>query len=271
MEKKCTFAFMDSGVGGLPYLQELVKVTGFNNCVYYADTRNFPYGEKTDSEIIENACKGVALLIEKFSPEVIVVACNTMSVAALESLRAGFPSVEFVGTVPAVKTARRLTKNRIIGLLATERTVNHKYTGDLIKKFAGDCTVVKRGDSSLIRFIETRLDSSSPEEKYKALEPCFTEFKNKNVDTVILACTHFLRMTGEFKNMFEPEIKVIDSLEGVVNQAVKLSEKYPEAEKKSGTPVVYISGQENEDKNNTDSHYKDLCGKLNFLWGGILK
>ena len=71
--------------------------------------------------------------------------------------------------------------------------------------------------------------------------------------------------------MFEPEIKVIDSLEGVVNQAVKLSEKYPEAEKKSGTPVVYISGQENEDKNNTDSHYKDLCGKLNFLWGGILK
>lgn len=271
MNKKCTFAFMDSGVGGLPYLQELVKVTGFNNCVYFADTRNFPYGEKTDGEIIENACNGAALLIEMFSPKVIVVACNTMSVAALESLRIRFPSVDFVGTVPAVKTARQLTRNRIIGLLATERTVNHKYTCDLIKKFAGDCTVVKRGDSNLIRFIETRLDSSGKEEKYKALEPCFTQFKNKNVDTVILACTHFLRMTGEFKDIFEPEIKVIDSLEGVVNQAVKLSEKIPESEKKSGTPLVYISGQENEEKNNTDSHYRELCSKLDFLWGGILK
>lgn len=262
---------MDSGVGGIPYLQELIKNTGFVNCIYFADTKNFPYGEKTDKEIIENACNAAEILINKFNPHVIVVACNTMSVVALESLRMRFPSVNFVGTVPAVKTARQLTRNKIIGLLATEKTINHEYTSKLINDFASDCILYKRGDSKLIRFIETQLDSSSQEEKYRALSPCFNDFKNKNVDTVILACTHFLRMTSEFKKVFEPDILVIDSLEGVVNQAVKLSKDVEEEEKKSGKPVVYISGQENVDIEKTDKHYRELCERLNYLWGGLLK
>ena len=100
MEKKCTFAFMDSGVGGLPYLQELVKVTGFNNCVYYADTINNPYGEKSEEELYKIVKEIVTFLINKKNCKMIVLACNTATTKCMKRLKEEFPDMLFVGTVP---------------------------------------------------------------------------------------------------------------------------------------------------------------------------
>ena len=96
------------------------------------------YTKLYENEVIRFASEAAARLLDRFSPQVIVVACNTMSVAALSALRERF-SVPFVGTVPAVKLAASASKNRKIGLLATERTVCDPYTDDLISRFAPDC------------------------------------------------------------------------------------------------------------------------------------
>ena len=148
------FIFLDSGTGGLPYMQYLNGCCPHAKCVYIADTKNFPYGEKTAEQIIHAASNVVSLALSKWNPKAIVLACNTMSVTALPFLRNHFPDVPFIGTVPAIKLAAELSHNGRIGLLATNKTVTDPYTKELIEKYASDCLVFSRGDSDLIDFIE---------------------------------------------------------------------------------------------------------------------
>src|SRR5574344_424067 len=148
------FAFLDSGTGGLPYLKCLKEKSPNSCCIYVGDTKNFPYGEKTKDQIIENSANCIKKIIEKWNPNVIVIACNTISVTALEEFRKRFPTKPFVGTVPAIKPASLISKTRKIGLLATNATVNHPYTKNLQKEFASDCQMISRGDPDLISFIE---------------------------------------------------------------------------------------------------------------------
>ena len=110
------FVFIDSGVGGIPYMTTLLKRSPDAKCVYVADTANFPYGTKSHEQIVKSVSSLVKKICRKFSPAVIVVACNTISVNALEVLRAEFPEekygVKFVGTVPAIKLASKISKKR---------------------------------------------------------------------------------------------------------------------------------------------------------------
>ena len=132
------FAFIDSGVGGIPYMNELLKKKPDASCIYVADTANFPYGPKSHEEVIECVLPLVEKIINRFEPRVIVVACNTISVNALEVLRSKFTSTKFVGTVPAIKLAAGLSKKRCIGLLATKATCENPYNQELKKNFGND-------------------------------------------------------------------------------------------------------------------------------------
>ncbi len=245
------------------------KYPGFSS-MYVADTENFPYGEKSHDLIIEVLSGLVERVLEKGKPEVIVIACNTMSVTALSALREKF-SVPFIGTVPAIKLARSITKNRKIGLLATDRTVQEPYTDKLIADFASDCTVYRRGDAQLVSFIENKYFLSTKEERYKALEGSYTYFSSCGIDTLILACTHFIHMTDEIKELFGPGVAVIDSREGVVNQAVRIIERTgndahhtPCSQRSS---VFYYTGNKDE---KTAASYESLMKTLGVLWGGKL-
>ncbi|MCM1321353.1 MAG: glutamate racemase [Bacteroides sp.] len=226
----CDFGFLDSGTGGLSYMLYLKKFRPQCRCVYLADTRNFPYGEKTSEQIRECAANAAETLMNLCSPRVIVIACNTMSVTALDSLRCRF-AVPFVGTVPAVKLAASLSKTRRLGLLATRHTVSHPYTDKLIADFASDCAVIKRGDPELVEFVERRLFSASYEERLAAVMPAVEFFKAENVDTIILGCTHFIHLAEELQKAAGSAIRVIDSRGGVMKQALKLAaQDFPAAE-----------------------------------------
>ena len=106
------FVFIDSGVGGIPYMTALLQKAPDASCVYVADNANFPYGEKTHEEVVNCVVSVVQKICDKFNPRVIVLACNTISVNALEVLRQKFPQIKFVGTVPAIKLAASITKNK---------------------------------------------------------------------------------------------------------------------------------------------------------------
>ncbi len=131
-------AFLDSGVGGLPYLAHARKHLRGQRFVYVADRENFPYGEKSRPEIIEAALAVAGRLIEREHPRLVVVACNTMSVVALAELRARF-HVPFVGVVPAVKPAASLSRKKRVGVLATRQTVEGDYLRNLIGQHASGC------------------------------------------------------------------------------------------------------------------------------------
>lgn len=230
------FAFLDSGTGGVPYLEYLQNAFPQLSCVYYADEENFPYGTKTSEEIIECARNSVKKVISIYNPKVIVLACNTMTVTALETLRKEF-NVPFVGTVPAIKLASKVSKNGCIGLLATEKTVSHEYTKKLIDDFARDCKVLFRADTKLIDFIEKNIqcvfhegklvevkNNATEEEIEVAIKPAIEYFLSKGVDTIILGCTHFVHFATEFTKLVGERAVIVDSRDGVVRQSLKILE-----------------------------------------------
>ena len=264
--------FLDSGTGGLPYMLRLKQLAPEVRCVYIGDTANFPYGEKTLEEIERMARETTERAIKCFNPQIVVVACNTMSVAALKSLRASF-DLPFVGTVPAIKLAAKSTQNKKIGLLATRHTIEDPYTEDLIRQFAPDCKVFKRGDGELISFIEHHLFTASPSERLAAVAPAVEFFKTSGVDTVVLACTHFLHLFSEFETAIGKSINVIDSREGVAKQALRLLSESPKLEdfsrKIKDVPDmgVYVTSLKTE---SDEFEYKNWCRLSNVPFMGLL-
>jgi len=257
------YAFLDSGSGGFPYLAQLKSTAPMASCVYLADTKHFPYGEKTREEVISFAVETVGKLLDRFSPEVVIVACNTISVAALATLRATY-SIPFVGTVPAIKLAAAQSVNRKIGLLATERTVTDPYTDALIAEFAPDCEIVRIGDSKLISRIESELLTAKREERIKAVSPSIERFKAAGVDTIVLACTHFLHVSEEISEVAGKGIRIIDSRDGVVHQALRLVAPDNHGHSES---ACFISGGITSEMEERYQTYAKIFG---ITWGGIL-
>ncbi|MBQ4014022.1 MAG: glutamate racemase [Treponema sp.] len=216
------FAFLDSGTGGIPYMLSLKEKVPSASCVYLGDTAHFPYGQKTQKEVVAAASKAVELIQKKWNPKTLIVACNTISVTALDDLRARFPSLPIVGTVPAIKLAAKVTANKRVGLLATNATVRHPYSQKLIEDFASDCAVFKRGDPDLIDFIEKKLFTASRAERLAAVRPAVDYFAANGCDTIILGCTHFTHIAEDIQAAAGDKVRVIDSREGVANQALRV-------------------------------------------------
>lgn len=263
-----TFAFLDSGTGGLPYLKYLKSFMPEVSCVYVGDTKNFPYGEKSREEIIEKSLLCVSKIIKKWSPKAIVVACNTISVTALEDFRKEFPNIPFVGTVPAIKPAAKLTKTKKIGLLATNATVNNPYTKKLISDFASDCKVFPLGAPELISFIEHKYYNSTFEERVCEAKKYCSFFVEKGCDVIVLACTHFLNMAEEIKVAAGKNITVIDSRDGVTRHAFDVVSKENLSFTKDVSSYLYVTGF--TEYNDTE-RYISFCNQNNIKFGGLLE
>ena len=271
------FVFIDSGVGGIPYMMKLLEKKPESSCVYVADTANFPYGEKSHEQVVECVLELVGKIRTQFAPKVIVVACNTMSVNALDELRAKFSDIQFVGTVPAIKLAASVSKKRRIGLLATKATCENPYNLELKEKFASDCVLVTRGDGELVSFIEHNAFTASREECLAAIKPAVDFFRKEDCDAVILGCTHFLNFTDVFEAACEPDIKVVDSVDGVVRHAIEILNKVQGGKAKNCSrnffnALLFITGQQwpvicdTEEEN----QYNVLCSRFGIQFGGLL-
>lgn len=273
------FAFIDSGTGGIPYLLHMMEVCPQASCVYIGDTANFPYGEKTHEQIVKAVLSCVEKIIKRFNPSIIVLACNTMSVNTLDVLREVYPDHQFVGTVPAIKLAASISKKKAIGLLATKATVENPYNMDLKNHFAADCRMELRADSELISFIEHKSFTATAEEREAACKPAVDFFREKGCDAIILGCTHFLNVKEEMQKICGDEIKVVDSVEGVINRAMNLSggvtgnlpvRRGGEQQRVSQgetSPSIFITGF-NDKKD--EKEYDVLCKRYKLNFGGKL-
>lgn len=274
----CDFAFLDSGTGGIPYMLDLKRKSPESRCLYLGDTEHFPYGEKTSSLITECASEAINRILESWSPRTIVIACNTISVTALEELRERFSDIPIVGTVPAIKVAANVTRNRRIGLLATAATVSHPYCLRLIEDFASGCTVIKRADPELISFIEHDLFTAGIEERRAAVKPSVDFFKDSGCDTIVLGCTHFTHVADDVSFVAGDGITVVDSRDGVANQALRVEKEFilrsgglkkTQAEEKSLPPdqSFFVTSLKSAAE---DLEYSSLCRRFGIPWGGLL-
>jgi glutamate racemase len=215
--------FLDSGIGGLPYLAQARHVLPGYRFAYFADTAHFPYGEQGAGELQDIVVAAVRAIISAWNPCMVVVACNTASVVALDLLRSEF-DLPFVGVVPAVKPAALVTSNGTIGLLATERTVSDPYVSQLIRDYAPAHTVHMIAASGLVEAIEAGefIGEAQVDENY--LRGPLEQLSSYGVDSVVLGCTHFVHVRQQIERLLGPGIAVVDSVDGVARQVARVTE-----------------------------------------------
>jgi glutamate racemase len=222
MEKKNQpIGIFDSGVGGLSVWKELVKSLPNESVIYYADNANCPYGPKSKENIIELASRVVEFLISK-DCKIIVVACNTATAAAIEFLRTNY-SLPFIGMEPAVKPAAQNSKTKSIAVLATEGTFNGKLYIETSRKYAKDVVLnIKVGDK-LVDIVENGLIDDPFTEKHLAslVKPLI----EKNIDHLVLGCTHYPFLLEKLKKVLPDNVMIIDPAPAVIKQTIKILEQ----------------------------------------------
>ena len=205
----------DSGVGGLTILAELLRELPGERYVYFGDTGNCPYGVRPQREIQELSAQATRFLLAR-GAKIIVVACNTASVSALDFLRATF-DMQFVGVVPAVKPAAARTRSGKVGVAATEASASGTYLKQLIARFAHSIDVFAVGCPRLVELAEAGL-LDGPETE-AAVRGYIAPMLNEGIDELVLGCTHFPAMRAIFERVAGPAVEVLDSGAAIARRA----------------------------------------------------
>jgi glutamate racemase len=197
----------DSGAGGLTILSALRQELPQEHYIYFGDTAYCPYGVRSEAEITELTIRTCRFLIEQ-GVKLIVIACNTASQAALNTLRATF-SLPFVGVVPAVKPAARFTKRGRVGVAATNQAARAAYLRQLIDDYASGVQVYAVGCPELVTLVERgELSGALVEETLShALYPLLIH----DIDVLVLGCTHFPALRPAIEHVVGKQVRVIDS------------------------------------------------------------
>jgi len=198
----------DSGIGGISIYKIIKNLLPRENYIYLADKKFFPYGTKSGSIIRKRADKITKWFLDR-NVKLIIMACNTATVEAIERTREKYPETLFVGTVPVIKTCASKTRNGNIGILCTERTADSEYQKKLIEKFAKNKNVYTQICPHLVSMIEEGNTENIKNSPF-ILRP-IEKLRNKNVDTIALGCTHFPLVEYEIQKIAGRKIRVLDS------------------------------------------------------------
>ncbi|MFA5618759.1 MAG: glutamate racemase [Weeksellaceae bacterium] len=207
----------DSGVGGLTVAKEIKRLLPHESIIYFGDTKHLPYGDKSRETITKYAVKITKFLI-KNKCKAIVVACNTATSNSIEAIReaAGKTPVIDVIYPVAKKVAYELNQN--IGLIATKATVESHAYKNIIRKYNRYIKVAELATPLLVPIIEEGY-SNTPVSK-AIIESYISHKKFKDIDTIILGCTHYPLIQKEIENAFQNRVKVVDSPLIVVNELI---------------------------------------------------
>lgn len=177
----------DSGIGGLSVLKEIKKILPRERYIYYSDNAHCPYGDKSREYIIDRARTITRFMLEN-GADIIVVACNTATAAAIKTLRDEFP-IPFIGMEPAIKPAASATRTGVVGVLATAGTLKADKYKDTRGKYADDIKVVEHIGQGFVELVESGHTSGMTAEDIvtESLEPLLDE----GADTIVLGCTHY--------------------------------------------------------------------------------
>ena len=225
----------DSGVGGLSVFREIRKVLPEQSYIYYSDNAHCPYGEKSREYIIERAREISRFMLEK-GCEIIVVACNTATAAAISSLRAEFP-VKFIGMEPAIKPAAQATESGVVGVLATAGTLKASKYLDTREKWAQNVRIAEHIGQGFVELVESGNTSGPSAET--TVRSSLLPLLEAGADTIVLGCTHYPFLTDTIQKVAaesfpERNITVIDPAPAVARHLLKvmtedgISEKSPD-------------------------------------------
>ena len=241
MTNNYPIGLFDSGIGGISIYNEIRKTLPNESTIYLADNLNAPYGKKSEKEIINLSIKNTQKLID-LNCKLIVVACNTATTNAVEILRETF-EVPIVGIEPSIKPAILATKTNHIGVLATEKTLSSNLFLETSNRFSGGVNIHEQIGYDLVSIME---ESGINEELLisklrKYIEPML----EKNIDNLVLGCTHYYFLKDILVKILPKEIKILDSSSAVCKRIKQVLESYNNTSKTLDTNnQFYCNGNE---------------------------
>jgi glutamate racemase len=197
----------DSGVGGLSVWRQVVHHLPDESVIYLADQAHVPYGQRSAQEI-RAYCSAIAAELIAMGCKAIVVACNTASAVALESLRQAFPQLPIVGLEPAVKPAVELTRSGVVGVMATPATFQGELYRATVGRWAADITVVEQVCIGLADLVE--MGELEGERCDALLRSFLNPMLAAGADTIVLGCTHYPFVIEAIRRLVGPGLAVLD-------------------------------------------------------------
>lgn len=227
----------DSGVGGLSILDEALDQLAEHDYIYLADSTNTPYGEKSSEWIAARSLTLCQYLAEE-GCDAIVVACNTATAEAIKDIRQKL-NIPIIGVEPGIKPAAMQTQNGIVGVLATEATLNSDKFNALLATLPANCQFIRQAGAGLVPLIES--GDAESEETLELLAKHLEPIQDAGADTLVLGCTHYPFLRKAIRKLLGDSITLIDTSEAVVRQLKRQLE------------------------NKETAHPEDTCGSVVFM------
>jgi glutamate racemase len=242
MNNSDPIGLFDSGIGGTSIWREVHALLPNENTIYLADSINAPYGLKSKEEIVFLSEKNTELLLEQ-NCKLIVVACNTATTNAIKELRAKY-KVPFIGIEPAIKPAALQSKTQTIGILATKGTLNSTLFHENVAKHP-DVKIMEQIGHGLVQLIEK--DAVESNEMEELLKSYLLPMVAKNIDYLVLGCSHYPYLIPQIKKIIPSTIKIIDSGEAVAKQTKKILEEQQLLNTSNSNPTSVFYTNSNTD------------------------
>ncbi|RCW94002.1 glutamate racemase [Winogradskyella arenosi] len=214
MSNKQAIGLFDSGIGGTSIFKEIHDLLPYESCIYLADSKNAPYGNRSKEDILRLSIKNTEYLIDQ-GCKIIVVACNTATTNAIAYLRATY-KLPFIGIEPAIKPAALNTQTKAIGILATQGTLSSQLFHKTTDLYSKGIKIIEQVGDGIVSLIETgRLES---DEMKALLEIYLKPMLEADIDYLVLGCTHYPYLIPTLSKMLPSHIKIIDSGRAVAQQ-----------------------------------------------------
>lgn len=259
MASNFPIGLFDSGIGGLSIYNEIKNSMPNESTIYIADNLNAPYGKKAESEIIQLSIKNTQKLVD-LRCKLIIVACNTATTNAIEILRKKF-NIPIVGIEPAIKPAILETKSNNIGVLATEKTLSSNLFLQTSDRFSKGINIHEQIGFDLVKIIEE--NGINEELLIPKLREYIEPMLEKNIDHLVLGCTHYYYLMYLLKKILPNGVKILDSSRAVTKRVKNLLKDYNIDSNTSKTKNIFLcTGNDNVIKKFLSSN--DKISKINL-------
>lgn len=209
-------AVFDSGVGGLSVLKTLREVLPSENFIYYGDSANAPYGEKSCDEV-KDAAHNVVRTLLSYGAKAIVIACNTATSAAAEFLRNTYPDIPIIGMEPAVKPAALSAPHPTVLVMATPLTLREAKFRSLIDKYRDEAEFIDVPCHGLVEAVERGVTCGEEMERllHGLLDP---HTEGRKIDAAVLGCTHYIHARGAIERVLGEDVSIFDGALGTARE-----------------------------------------------------
>ena len=232
----------DSGVGGLSILDEALHQLPEHDYIYLADSMNAPYGEKSSHWIGARSMELCQYLAAK-GCDAIVIACNTATAEAIEQIRTQLHSIPIIGVEPGIKPAAMQSPKGIVGVLATDATLQSDKFNALLATLPSQCQFIKQAGAGLVPLIEA--GQANSQETLQLLAKHLEPIQDGGADTLVLGCTHFPFLRKSIRKLLGDSITLIDTSEAVVRQLKRqLESENKLLNNRSSGSILFISSKD---------------------------